>query len=297
MKNGIRAVMCVLLTCTSAVFTYVALTLVAKAATLENDNLNSEAVIQAVKWERASINNDVFVSENREILVKTIKDPNLTVGSVDLRIGGRWVVTEPVTVDADSLMLAYQCEYAEQDWDVKNKMNIIHTLWNFLVDQNDVDETIAAAIIGTTMYEGRFAEEQGSYRKIESIEEARKLFGAGKCGYGVVQWTYSTRQKGLLNYYELAYELYPDDWDKACIVAECCMLLRELEAYGVFDSLYDHTTIEDAVGRMCLCYEVYEGVHQQWSSEGGFHLISYKGSGVDRLVYSENIYSYFMEGQ
>lgn len=302
MKNAIRAVLCLLCTAVSAIATYSTLSLTSYAANM-GDNVTTDNevhsntvygyVVDSVTVEQ--VNCELLGSAaNREIPVYTLSNNTVVVGSVELRVGGRYISTEPVSVNADRLMSVYNDEYEAQDWDTKDKIKIINTLWDFLVEQNGVNEYVAAAIIGATMDEGRFAEEQGTYKKFDDIEQARKVLGAGIRGYGVAQWTYKTRQVGLLNYYELANELYPDDWEKACIVAECCMLLREIEAYGVFDSLYENTTIEDAVGRMCLKYEVYEGVYEQWSSEGGYHLISRKGSGIGRLVYSENIYSYFM---
>lgn len=303
MKNGIRAVLCVLLTMVSAVSTYSYLKFTSYAAAQKEETVTESYVSVAVNeiydagihctYNSVEIEQDL--GENRSIEVHMLHSDVRTMDSCRLKVSGQWIDTEPVVVDVDSLMSAYRASYEPQDWDKKGKINIIHTLWNFLVEQNGVDKVLAASIIGATMHEGRFAEEQGSYNLINDIEDARALLGAGSCGYGIAQWTYKTRQQGLLNYYELANEMCPDNWETACVVAECCMLLREIEAYGIFDDLYSHTTIEDAVGRMCLLYEGYEGASQQWSSEGGYHLISHDGSGISRLRYAQNIYDYYME--
>lgn len=307
-KIMIRAVMCLLLTATSAVCTYGGLVLRSQAAFSDfelpevevytsevhyTSGLNSDTALVGAYDMRRTVQN---VGTPREVEIHTLTDSRVHVGSVSLRISGHSVNTEPVSVNADSIMESYRMEYPEYDWDSKGKIRIIEALWEFLVNQNGVDEIIASAIIGTTMYEGEFGQQQGTYNKLQNIQSARSLLGSGECGYGVVQWTYKTRQKGLLQYYELTNELFPDDWETACVIAECCMLLRELEAYGVFDDLYSHTTIEDAVGRMCLTYEIYDGASEQWSSAGGFHLIAHEGSGYKRLEYSQNIYDYFCGG-
>lgn len=309
MKNAIRAVMCVLCMVISATISYNLLVMRAYAAIDEKEyyddySLDPKAITFAfdsvqtnvVNYTNvvgssnrvATIQQIVRVSDEQEVVSQSIKQKSAEVNNFV-------PVIAPADVDAERLMNAYNSMYEPQDWDVKGKMDIIQTLWDFLVVQNNVDEVNAAAIIGTTMYEGRFAQEESTYKILSGIEEARELLGSGECGYGVAQWTWYTRQNKLLNYYELANELYPDDWERAYVVAECCMLLSEIQSYGVFDNLYDHTTIEDAVGRMCLSYELYDGVYEQWSSEDGYHLTSQNCSGSDRVEYAKQIYNYLWE--
>ncbi len=297
MKNAIRAVICLSVVSVSAVSTYNLLSIHSYAAGIQNGLIgeyNEEPIVATTKVVRTVYEIPELSSTNREVECMVLVDSRVIVDSVNLLINSRYVTTEPVKVDVDSLMQSYYQDYSDYEWDEKNKIDIIYTLWNFLVEQNDVDEVIASAIIGSVMYEGRFAEEQKSYYVLKDIEDARSKLGDGKRGYGIAQWTYETRQSNLLKYYELANEMFSDNWETACVVAECCMLLREVEAYEVFDDIYSHTTIEDAVGRVCLLYETYDGCYEQWSSDGGYHLISTEGSGLKRLEYSKSIYDHFV---
>lgn len=208
---------------------------------------------------------------------------------------GRTIHTDVITVDTNALYEIYECSSESPEWDIKNQISTIEVLWEFLTVQQDVSPKNAASIIGAVSWEGHFSEHQGANVYIESIEEARELLGSGKKGYGIAQWTYSTRQKALLEYYELAYELYPDDWDKVRILAECSMLIEELKGYDVFEDIYNDTTIEDATGRMCIIFEGYAGCENQWSEDNGvYYLSSTKGSGNGRLQYAYNVYDYFM---
>ena len=169
-------------------------------------------------------------------------------------------------------------------------------LWNFLVEQQGIPETNAAGLLGNIYEEGEFAEQQGTDLYISNIEQARTLLGSGKVGYGCAQWTYSARQNSLLEYYELAYKLYPDDWDKVRIIAECCMLLEECKAYGVFNDIYSPTSIEDATGRVAMKYETYSGCESQWSKiNGSYKVATQSGTGYKRLCYAYDIYKYFTE--
>lgn len=205
-------------------------------------------------------------------------------------------VTVASVTDADRLMEIYNSSYDRPDWDHKRKINIVHTLWDFLVLTNGYNEIHAAALIGNVMYEGDFGMRQSDYHILSSIEEARSYLGTGECGYGIVQWTNAKRQNKLLSYYESAHAEFPNDWGKALIQAECDMLLNEVASYGVFGNEGDCTTIEDAVGRVAVLYEKYDGCYEQWSSDNGvYHLVSNDGSGHGRLEYAINIYNYFME--
>ena len=209
---------------------------------------------------------------------------------------GIHITTDAVEVDVMSLMNTYTDSYESPDWDDRNKINIIATMWEFLVNQQGMHPINASALLGNIMVEGQFAEEQGSYDVIQDIEYLRAVLGKGKRGYGVVQWTYSTRQKSLMDYYDLAYELYPNDWDKVKIIAECAMLIEEVKAFEIFPDIYSAISLEDSTGRVCVLYESFENSSSAWSkSNGEYILISNEGSSDTRLEYAQNIYDYFME--
>jgi hypothetical protein len=223
-------------------------------------------------------------------------DEIIIVGSVNMKANSGYVSVDPIEVNVDDLVEVYTGSYEIPEWDYKKKIGLISTVWEFLVNQQNVEPHNAACIIGVLSFEGNFGEHQGDYEVISSIEDARDKLGSGGSGYGIVQWTYCTRQKALLNYYELANELYPDDFETASVIAECCMLLRELETYQIFDDFDSYTTFEDTVGRLCCCYEQYNGCTNQWScADGVYTLISQEGSGYARLDYAKKIYEHFME--
>lgn len=238
------------------------------------------ATIECNNLERSMLSNPLVIVDG--ISMKTNSDTRIT--------------TDTILVDVDSLIDLYYTNDNSPVWDDKNKINTLRVLWNFLVEQQGIPETNAAGLLGNIYEEGEFAEQQGTDLYISNIEQARTLLGSGKVGYGCAQWTYSARQKSLLEYYELAYKLYPDDWDKVRIIAECCMLLEECKAYNVFNDIYIPTSIEDATGRVAMKYETYNGCENQWSkTNGSYNVTAQSGTGYKRLCYAYDIYKYFTE--
>lgn len=238
------------------------------------------ATIECNNLERSMLSNPLVIVDG--ISMKTNSDTH--------------IITDTISVDVDSLIDLYYTNDNSPVWDDKNKINTLRVLWNFLVEQQGIPETNAAGLLGNIYEEGEFAEQQGTDLYISNIEQARTLLGSGKVGYGCAQWTYSARQKSLLEYYELAYKLYPDDWDKVRIIAECCMLLEECKAYNVFNDIYSPTSIEDATGRVAMKYETYNGCENQWSkTNGSYNVTAQSGTGYKRLCYAYDIYKYFTE--
>lgn len=253
------------------------------------------------------IMNEMKVQATRDVNIATIEcndlersmlaNPMVSIDGVSMKTNsGVHIVTDTISVDADTLLELFYTNDNSPMWDDENKINTLRVLWNFLVEQQGIPETNAAGLLGNIYEEGEFAEQQGTDLYISNIEQARTLLGSGKVGYGCAQWTYSTRQNSLLEYYELAYKLYPDDWDKVRIIAECCMLLEECKAYGVFNDIYSPTSIEDATGRVAMKYETYSGCESQWSKiNGSYKVATQSGTGYKRLCYAYDIYKYFTE--
>lgn len=253
------------------------------------------------------IMNEMKVQATRDVNIATIEcndlersmlaNPMVSIDGVSMKTNsGVYIVTDTISVDADTLLELFYTNDNSPMWDDENKINTLRVLWNFLVEQQGIPETNAAGLLGNIYEEGEFAEQQGTDLYISNIEQARTLLGSGKVGYGCAQWTYSARQNSLLEYYELAYKLYPDDWDKVCIIAECCMLLEECKAYGVFNDIYSPTSIEDATGRVAMKYETYSGCESQWSKiNGSYKVATQSGTGYKRLCYAYDIYKYFTE--
>ena len=250
---------------------------------------------------------EMKVQATRDVNIATIEcndlersmlaNPMVSIDGVSMKTNsGVHIVTDTISVDADTLLELFYTNDNSPMWDDENKINTLRVLWNFLVEQQGVPETNAAGLLGNIYEEGEFAEQQGTELYISNIEQARTLLGSGKVGYGCAQWTYSARQNSLLEYYELAYKLYPDDWDKVRIIAECCMLLEECKAYGVFNDIYSPTSIEDATGRVAMKYETYSGCESQWSKiNGSYKVATQSGTGYKRLCYAYDIYKYFTE--
>lgn len=223
--------------------------------------------------------------------VNEVETDEIIIESVSMKSHGVWVDTEPVVLEMTAIDEVQNTTYDIPKWDIHERIDSINILWEFLVNQQGVSEKNASAIIGSICCEGDFGQKENRKKSIGSIQEARKLLGSGESGYGVVQWTYSARQKALLEYYELAYEQYPDDWDKTRIVAECCMLLEELKIYEVFDDLSDNSmSIEEAVGRLSKEYFKYEDYWKDWS---GYSLVPGNSNGRARYNYAMSIYGYF----
>lgn len=253
------------------------------------------------------IMNEMKVQATRDVNIATtecndlersmLANPMVSIDGVSMKTNsGVHIVTDTISVDADTLLELFYTNDDSPMWDDENKINTLRVLWNFLVEQQGIPETNAAGLLGNIYEEGEFAEQQGTDLYISNIEQARTLLGSGKVGYGCAQWTYSARQNSLLEYYELAYKLYPDDWDKVRIIAECCMLLEECKAYGVFNDIYSPTSIEDATGRVAMKYETYSGCESQWSKiNGSYKVATQSGTGYKRLCYAYDIYKYFTE--
>ncbi len=253
------------------------------------------------------IMNEMKVQATRDVNIATIEcndlersmlsNPMVSIDGISMETNrGVHIITDTISVDADTLLELFYTNDNSPMWDDENKINTLRVLWNFLVEQQGIPETNAAGLLGNIYEEGEFAEQQGTDLYISNIEQARTLLGSSKVGYGCAQWTYSARQNSLLEYYELAYKLYPDDWDKVCIIAECCMLLEECKAYGVFNDIYSPTSIEDATGRVAMKYEMYSGCESQWSKiNGSYKVATQSGTGYKRLCYAYDIYKYFTE--
>ena len=245
-------------------------------------NLEESSGVDMNSFDVATVIEDYEEPETEEVTIESITMKGVS-GKVD---------TEPVVLELVALNEVSQIDYEIPEWDIHARINTINILWEFLVNQQGVSEKNAAAIIGSICCEGDFGQVQKSKKTITSIEEARKTLGKGGKGYGIVQWTYKTRQKSLLEYYELAYEQYPDDWETTQIIAECSMLLEELKAYEIFDDLSVDTTIEDAVAHLSKEYFKYENYWKDWS---GYKLKSGNSNGQVRYNYATSIYGYFTD--
>ena len=265
-------------------------------ATSKCEVLPINAVIDEVSMNTIS-SARVATLEFKELERTMSASPIVNIASVSMKTNnGAHIITDEISVDVDSLLELFYTDVSTPVWDDENKINTLRVLWNFLVEQQGIPETNAAGLLGNIYEEGEFAEQQGTDLYISNIEQARTLLGSGKVGYGCAQWTYSARQRSLLEYYELAYAMYPDDWDKVRIIAECCMLLEECKAYNVFNDIYSPTSIEDATGRVAMKYETYSGCEEQWSKvNGSYKVTTQSGTGYKRLCYAYDIYKYFNE--
>ena len=266
-------------------------TLIPECSIMQASVIMDEMEIQATR--------DVNIAtiECNDLERSMLANPMVSIDGISMKTNsGVHIVTDTISVDADTLLELFYTNDNSPMWDDENKINTLRVLWNFLVEQQGIPETNAAGLLGNIYEEGEFAEQQGTDLYISNIEQARTLLGSGKVGYGCAQWTYSARQNSLLEYYELAYKLYPDDWDKVRIIAECCMLLEECKAYGVFNDIYSPTSIEDATGRVAMKYETYSGCESQWSKiNGSYKVATQSGTGYKRLCYAYDIYKYFTE--
>ena len=238
------------------------------------------------------------LSVNEPMCVSVSYESNLiTLDSISMKNPHGVVIdTDAVTVNVDKLIEEYNSSEENPTWDNKDRMETLRVLWNFLVEQQGLPATNVAGILGNIYEEGEFSEQQSTGFYLTSIDDARLYLGTGIEGFGCAQWTYYERQETLLKYYELAYNIYPDNWDATKIIAECAMLLEECKAFNVFDDIYTPIDIEDATGRFATMYEAYGGCLTQWACwDNYYHLVSEEGTGAERLRYAKLIYYYFTE--
>ena len=232
----------------------------------------------------------IVLPEKPESFVEYI--PPIQMKAMD----GSMVETDQVEIDVQSILELYNANYDYPNWDKKQRINLVEALWEFLVGQQGVSPTNAAAIIGCIYAEGDFTEQQSTNHRFTDIDDVRSKLGYGKYGYGIVQWTTKGRQKYLLEYYELTNN-YSDDWQSVCIMAECSMLYEELKAWEIFNNIYEDTTLEDAVGRMSKIYEAYDGSQEDWACKNGSYKLQRNNSGGSyRLQMAESILDYFSVG-
>lgn len=219
------------------------------------------------------------------------------------------VGSREVTINIDYLYEAY-ANAPTMEFDYKNKYRTINCLWEFLYNQNHIDPIITSAIIGNIAMEGDFGLQQGTQsNQFKSIEDCRTKLGNKQAkGYGLIQWTYSTRKLPLLQFYEDAYnKLHTDnfteeDWTKVMLSAECTYLMEEVNAWGIFqqyEALPERDSIdkllESAVGLLCREFVGYQNNNKQWSkSNGSYYLCDSNGSGKERLDYARAIYSFYI---
>ena len=115
--------------------------------------------------------NENTVIQSMALVEEEINTVNL-IGSVtmmDLR--GIEVNTDEVQIDTETLMELYEEVSESPAWDVKEKIDIIELLWEFLVNQCEMSPMNAAALIGNIVAEGKFAEQQGTGLFLNSIEQ------------------------------------------------------------------------------------------------------------------------------
>ena len=238
--------------------------------------------------------------ENQIIVIDSHDIPVSTCQTVDSR---------EITIDVDSLYEAYM-NAPVMEFDYKNKYRTINCLWEFLYNQNHIDPIMTSAIIGNIAMEGDFGLQQGTQsNRFTSIEDCRAKLGNKQAkGYGLIQWTFSSRKLPLLQFYEDAYnKLYTDnfteeDWTKAMLSAECTYLLEELNAWGIlqmYETLPERDSIdkllESTVGLLCREFVGYQNNNKQWSkSNGSYYLCDSNGSGLERLNYAKAVYSFYI---
>lgn len=292
MKNVIRAVIPTLASVCAMLLTYTIFNVV--VAESSDSNLPDVEPLIGTPISEEFVQAELIIDDGTTSIISTPMHETslITIGSIKMKTDSGWIDTNPVSIDIEALREAYNTEYPEYDWDVKNKINTIYLLYEFLVNQNNVSHNIACAMIGAIMDEGYLGQKQNSSYCLSNIDDVHAVLGNGSCGYGLAQWTFSTRQKALANYYDLASTMFTD-WNDIQMVAECCMLLEEVKAYEVFSSMDEFISIEQATGRMCKIYESYKGVDSQWSKD--YTLVTDYGTGKLRLTYAYAIHDLFKE--
>lgn len=256
-----------------------------------SDDVENEKLNNVTEQEDIPIEEESVESTEQDYDIGNI----ITVPSVKIRLGNKYLDTNPITVNVDKLMEVYSSsEEVKLDWDYKDIPEVWMTVWEFLVNQQGIDPVYAAAICGNISHEGWFGMEEGTYKVFKNMNDVRSKLGDGDRGYGIVQWTYYTRQNNLLAYYE-AVNSFGLDWEATMIIAECCCMLEEIRLYDFFYDIHDcDTMLELATGTIAVEYESYSGSKSQWSkTDGGYRLVTDNSNGAKRLNYAWKIYYHF----
>lgn len=121
------------------------------------------------------------------------------------------------------------------DWDDIGKINMVNTIYNYLVNEKELPKEFVAGILGNIMCEGNFGFIQGQYSGTKSMQQILNALDSSG-GIGIIQWTHPALKKNLKGYYlDVIKKLGKEKLNVKCAVAELVCLYDILTRDGLLD--------------------------------------------------------------
>lgn len=185
------------------------------------------------------------------------------------------------------------------DWDDTGRINMVNTIYNYLVNEKELPKEFVAGILGNIMCEGNFGFIQGQYSGTKSMQQILNALDSSG-GIGIIQWTHPALKKNLKRYYlDVIKKLGKEKLNVKCAVAELVCLYDILTRDGLLDKYNNlkgkgETLAHSACGLFAYEFERYYGYLSQWAKQDGYYkCINVTSNGGKRLKYTLAIYKHF----
>lgn len=185
------------------------------------------------------------------------------------------------------------------DWDDIGKINMVNTIYNYLVNEKELPKEFVAGILGNIMCEGNFGFIQGQYSGTKSMQQILNALDSSG-GIGIIQWTHPALKKNLKGYYlDVIKKLGKEKLNVKCAIAELVCLYDILTRDGLLDKYNNlkgkgETLAHSACGLFACEFERYYGYLNQWAKQDGYYkCINATSNGGKRLKYTLAIYKHF----
>lgn len=185
------------------------------------------------------------------------------------------------------------------DWDDTGRINMVNTIYNYLVNEKELPKEFVAGILGNIMCEGNFGFIQGQYSGTKSMQQILNALDSSG-GIGIIQWTHPALKKNLKGYYlDVIKKLGKEKLNVKCAVAELVCLYDILTRDGLLDKYNNlkgkgETLAHSACGLFAYEFERYYGYLNQWAKQDGYYkCIDTMSNGGKRLEYTLAIYKHF----
>lgn len=185
------------------------------------------------------------------------------------------------------------------DWDDTGRVNMVNTIYNYLVNEKELPKEFVSGILGNIMCEGNFGFIQGQYSGTKSMQQILNALDSSG-GIGIIQWTHPALKKNLKRYYlDVIKKLGKEKLNVKCAVAELVCLYDILTRDGLLDKYNNlkgkgETLAHSACGLFAYEFERYYGYLNQWEKQDGYYkCIDTTSNGGKRLKYTLAIYKHF----
>ena len=202
------------------------------------------------------------------------------------------------TIDVQAVREYLELEDSAE-WDDTNRVNMVNTTYNYLVNEKELPEEFVSGILGNIMCEGNFGFIQGQYSGTKSMQQILNALDSSG-GIGIIQWTHPVLKKNLKGYYtDVIKKLGKEKLNVKCAVAELVCLYDILTRDGLLDKYNNlkgkgETLAHSACGLFACEFERYYGYLNQWVKQDGcYKCINAASNGGKRLKYTLAIYKHY----